>query len=230
MTPSRGDDDIRIRFRAARTSPHTTGDHCLTSGVWSLVTVGREFGDCRHPSVAPSKRPSPRAHPLAPKSKSRINSFSPNLERLATMGECIFAIPSSKIFPGNDRSSNLKRYGHIFFRVSFGIGVPSDLTAAFSVNVVWSFYSALPSEGELSLNERHLIGWDIWLPRHDEDLKQERAKRRKGRPKSIKEVQIEEPKVWEAEEYKTGLGSSLHLDEPKRIVTHLFFVFRSRGA
>ena len=61
-------------------------------------------------------------------------------------------------------------------------------------------------------------------------LKQEPAKRRKGRPKSIKEVRIEEPKVWEAEEYKTGLGSSLHLDEPKRIVTHLFFVPRSRGA
>ena len=114
--------------------------------------------------------------------------------------------------------------------MSSGIGVPSNLTAAFSVNAVWFFYSALPSEGELSLNERHLIGWDIWLPRHDEDLKQERAKRRKGRPKSIKEVQIEEPKVWEAEEYKTGLGSSLHLDEPKRIVTHLFFVPRSRGA
>ena len=37
-----------------------------------------------------------------------------------------------------------------------------------------------------------------------EGLEQERAKRRKGRPRSTKEVQIEELKIREAEEYKTG--------------------------
>lgn len=70
------------------------------------------------------------------------------------------------------------------------------------------FYSTLPPEGELSLDELHLIVRDIWLPRHDKDLEQERAKRRKGRPKSTKETQIEELKIREAEEYRTGFGSS----------------------
>ena len=101
----------------------------------------------------------------------------------------------------------------------------------FSVDVLGFFYSTLPPEGELSLDELHLIIRDIWLPRHDEDLEQERAKRRKGRPKSTKEGQIEELKIREAEEYRTGFGSSLYLGEPKRtLVTHLFFVPHSRGA
>ena len=106
-------------------------------------------------------------------------------------------------------------------RVLLGIGVP-DLTMASSVEVLGFFYSTLPLEGELSLNELHLIVRDIWLLRHDEDLEQERAKRRKGRPKSAKEVQIEELKIREAEEYRAGFGTSLHLGEPVRIVTPLF--------
>ncbi|KAF9780995.1 hypothetical protein BJ322DRAFT_1082629 [Thelephora terrestris] len=73
------------------------------------------------------------------------------------------------------------------------------------VDVLGFFYSTLPPEGELSLDELHLIVRDIWLTRHDKDLEQERAKRRKGRPKSVKEIQIEELNVREAEEYRTGL-------------------------
>ena len=90
-----------------------------------------------------------------------------------------------------------------------------DLTVVFPVDVFGFFYSALPPEGELSLDELHLIVRDIWLSRHDEDLEQERAKRRKGRPKSTKEMQIEELKIREAEEYRTGFGSFLwgHLHE-----------------
>ena len=76
------------------------------------------------------------------------------------------------------------------------------------VDVLGFFYSTLPPEGELSLDELHLIVRDIWLTRFDKDLEQERAKRRKGRPKSAKEIQIDELKVREAEEYRTGLGSS----------------------
>ena len=103
---------------------------------------------------------------------------------------------------------------HFFLlRVLLGIGVP-DLTMASSVEVLGFFYSTLPLEGALSLDELHLIVRDIWLPRHDEDLEQERAKRRKGRPKSAKEVQIEELKIPEAEEYKTGFGSSHVLMNP----------------
>ena len=84
-----------------------------------------------------------------------------------------------------------------------------NLNAVFSVDALGFFYSTLPPEGELSLDELHLIVREIWLPRHDKDLEQERAKRRKGRPKSTKEMQIEELKIREAEEYRTGFGSSL---------------------
>ena len=79
----------------------------------------------------------------------------------------------------------------------------------FSVDVLGFFYSMLLPEGELSLDELHLTVREIWLSRYDKDLEQERAKRRKGRPKSAKEVQIEELKIREAEEYRTGFGSSL---------------------
>ena len=79
----------------------------------------------------------------------------------------------------------------------------------FSVDVLGFFYSALPPEGELTLDKLHLIVRDIWLSRFDKDLEEERAKRRKGRPKSTKEMQIEDLKVREAEEYRTGFGSSL---------------------
>jgi len=79
----------------------------------------------------------------------------------------------------------------------------------FQVDVLGFFYTTLPPEGELTLDELHLIVRDIWLTRHDKDLEQERAKRRKGRPKSTKEMQIEELKIREAEEYRTGFGSSL---------------------
>jgi translation machinery-associated protein 16 len=79
----------------------------------------------------------------------------------------------------------------------------------FSVDVLGFFYSTLPPEGELSLDELHLIVRDIWLRRYDKELEQERAKRRKGRPKSAKETQIEELKIQEAEEYRTGFGRSL---------------------
>ena len=87
------------------------------------------------------------------------------------------------------------------------------------------FYLALPPEGELSLEELHLIVKDIWLTRYDKDLEQERAKRRKGRPKSTKEIQFEELKNREAEEYRTGFGSSLFfkcIDEPH---SRVFFFF-----
>ena len=98
----------------------------------------------------------------------------------------------------------------------------------FLVDVLGFFYCAIPPEGELLLDELHLIIRDIWLTRHDKDLEQERAKRRKGRPKSTKEIQVEELKVREAEEYRTGLGSSLfntsaNLSEPQ-LISFLFLV------
>lgn len=54
--------------------------------------------------------------------------------------------------------------------------------------------------------ELHELVADVWLTRHDAELEDERAARRKGRPKSTKECKLEEIKLREAEEYRTGLG------------------------
>jgi hypothetical protein len=151
----------------------------------------------------PRKSPRLRARPPAAKNTRRRNSFIPSLERLASLCERIFASRSSRILLVSDRINNHHRVRAIFLD-----GVP-DFNVVFSVHVLGFFYSTLPPEGELTLDELHLIVRDIWLPRHDKDLEQERAKRRKGRSKTTKEVQIEELKIREAEEYRTGFGSSL---------------------
>ena len=44
------------------------------------------------------------------------------------------------------------------------------------------------------------------MTRHDDELAEEKAARRKGRPKSVKEVRLEEIKLRESEEYRTGFG------------------------
>ncbi|KAJ3571818.1 hypothetical protein NP233_g3492 [Leucocoprinus birnbaumii] len=67
------------------------------------------------------------------------------------------------------------------------------------------FFHALPEEGVLSLDELHALIRDVWLARHDEELEQEQAARRKGRPKSVKETKLEDMKLVESEEYRTGL-------------------------
>ncbi|KAF8920523.1 translation machinery-associated protein 16, partial [Mucidula mucida] len=67
------------------------------------------------------------------------------------------------------------------------------------------FYSCLPETGELCLDELHAIVRDIWLTRHDDELSEEQAARRKGRPKSVKEAKLEEVKLRESEEYRTGM-------------------------
>jgi translation machinery-associated protein 16 len=59
----------------------------------------------------------------------------------------------------------------------------------------------------LTLEELHHIIREIWLTRFDEELEQEKAARRKGRPKSAKETRLEASKAREAEEYRTGMGT-----------------------
>ena len=76
------------------------------------------------------------------------------------------------------------------------------------------FFHAIPEEQQvepgigtvLTLPELHELVSDVWLTRHDAELEEERAARRKGRPKSAKEQKLEEVKLREAEEYRTGMG------------------------
>ncbi|KAH6915865.1 hypothetical protein BKA70DRAFT_1216178 [Coprinopsis sp. MPI-PUGE-AT-0042] len=67
------------------------------------------------------------------------------------------------------------------------------------------FYHALPEDGVLSLEELHGVVRDVWLARHDQDLEEERAARRKGRAKSTRETQLEDTKLLESELYRTGI-------------------------
>ena len=76
-----------------------------------------------------------------------------------------------------------------------------------AVDIYSFFYAAIPSEGVLALEDLHTIVREVWLPRYDAELETERASRRKGRPKSTREQKIEELKLREAEEYRTGLGA-----------------------
>ena len=88
----------------------------------------------------------------------------------------------------------------------FGKGGQLSVCAA---NVYSFFYHALPPEGELSLEELHFVVRDIWLPRFDQELEAEKASRRKGRPKSVKEQKLEEQKLRENEGYRTGIGECI---------------------
>lgn len=74
------------------------------------------------------------------------------------------------------------------------------------VDLYGFFYHAMPPEGVLTLPELHEIVRDVWLTRHDVELEQEKAQRRKGRPPSAKEQKLQEMKVREAEDYRTGIG------------------------
>ena len=65
----------------------------------------------------------------------------------------------------------------------------------------------MPEEGVLTLEDLHHIIGDIWLTRFDEELQNEKATRRKGRPKSTRETTLHEIKLREAEIYRTGMGA-----------------------
>ncbi|KAJ7115890.1 hypothetical protein C8R44DRAFT_793578 [Mycena epipterygia] len=73
------------------------------------------------------------------------------------------------------------------------------------------FHSALPpapavapESDALTLPQLHTIA-QAWLARHETALAAEQAARRKGRPKSLLEVRIEERRLREQETYRTGM-------------------------
>ncbi|VDB87972.1 unnamed protein product [Peniophora sp. CBMAI 1063] len=78
------------------------------------------------------------------------------------------------------------------------------------------FYHALPEEGELTLDELHDLIRDVWLTRHDVEIEEEQAARRKGRPKSVKQQKLEDLKLRESEEYRTGM-EVLDLTHPENV-------------
>ncbi|KIL69398.1 hypothetical protein M378DRAFT_157658 [Amanita muscaria Koide BX008] len=67
------------------------------------------------------------------------------------------------------------------------------------------YHQCVPDEGVLALEELHSIVRDTWLTRFGVELEAEHATRRKGRPKSTSQIKLEELKLRESEEYRTGL-------------------------
>lgn len=90
------------------------------------------------------------------------------------------------------------------------------------------FYHALPEEGALNLSELHDVVRDVWLTRFDQELEQERAARRKGRPKSATEMKLEEIKLRETSEYRTGIGKYSSYIPVLRVTYHLIPCQRSQ--
>ncbi|KAJ7066711.1 hypothetical protein C8F01DRAFT_980969 [Mycena amicta] len=68
-------------------------------------------------------------------------------------------------------------------------------------------YGRVPPDSEsstLSLPEMHVI-LQAWVSRHEPDISAEQAARRKGRPKSVREMRLEEARLREHENYRTGI-------------------------
>ena len=82
------------------------------------------------------------------------------------------------------------------------------LLNAYAVDKYVFFFHAIPDDKEaMTLDELHSLVQDVWLARHDVALGEEQKSRRKGRPKSAKEMKLENIKLFESEEYRTGLGA-----------------------
>ena len=74
------------------------------------------------------------------------------------------------------------------------------------------FLHALPPDvPALTLPQFHELITDLWLTRHDAAIQHEEATRRKGRPRSAREVALRELKLRDEDEYKSGLGMCVAL-------------------
>lgn len=87
------------------------------------------------------------------------------------------------------------------------IGMTSTLADRFGF---W-FHALPPDTKALTLDELHGIIGDIWLTRHDEAIQSEKSTRRKGRPPSKREVELQALKIQDEQDYRTGLGEEPRL-------------------
>ncbi|KAG5353791.1 hypothetical protein C0989_001908 [Termitomyces sp. Mn162] len=145
--------------------------------------------------MAPSKTPKTAAS--APKKEKIFHPSSRKADQLARK-----ALRKGKL--GNLASKRSQKQNSL--GMSFANRGRRLLTKGGIVDFYGFFFQALPEEGVLTLSELHSAIRDVWLSRFDEELEQEQAARRKGRPKSAKEVRLQEIKLREAEEYRTGMG------------------------
>lgn len=134
---------------------------------------------------------------MAPATKEKI--FHPSSRRAGQLAR--HAHRKSRL--ENLASKRSQKYNSLGALISKTVVIFPDYQ---SVDVYGFFYHAIPEEGVLTLEELHQIIREVWLTRFDQELEQEKATRRKGRPKSAKEIKLEELKLRAVEEYRTGMG------------------------
>ena len=144
--------------------------------------------------------PSSRVKTAKPKKEKVFHPSSRKAGQLARN-----ALRKGKL--GNLSTKRSQKHDSLGLSILDLFGLNNILTFSSLVDLYGFFYHAMPEEGVLSLQDLHHIISDIWLTRFDEDLAQERSARRKGRPKSLKEIKLEELKLQEAELYRTGMGA-----------------------
>ncbi|EJD07414.1 uncharacterized protein FOMMEDRAFT_164389 [Fomitiporia mediterranea MF3/22] len=113
-----------------------------------------------------------------------------------------------KVFHPNSRKAAQVERAQLRKSKMSDAAVKKSKRASSSIDKYLFFYHAIPPESEkatLTLEELHDLIRDVWLCRHDLALETERKTRRKGRPKSTKEIALEALKEREVDEYRTGL-------------------------
>lgn len=89
--------------------------------------------------------------------------------------------------------------------------VPYPWLTLIPADIYGFFYHSMPEDHVMTLDELHRLIRDIWLTRHDEELAAEISARRKGRPKSTREMKLEELQLREQEVYKAGMGAQIYI-------------------
>jgi hypothetical protein len=164
--------------------------HQRRHGTYEEATKERQKGENIPPRVTQGRTARAQADP-------QIQARGTSLQARKT------ALGKGQVVVGRRRPSDRS--------ISPSFESKSDLTLEtfFAADFFGFFFHAIP-EGPrgcvLTLSEVHELVSDVWLARHDAELEEERAARRKGRPKSAKELKLEEVKLREAEEYRTGMG------------------------
>ncbi len=85
---------------------------------------------------------------------------------------------------------------------------PLNINCAYLADRLGFYFHALPPDIErLTLEQLHELIQTVWLTRHDEEIEEEQAARKKDRPLSVKAVDLINIRARETEEYRTGLGT-----------------------
>ncbi|KAJ7217084.1 hypothetical protein GGX14DRAFT_601960 [Mycena pura] len=129
---------------------------------------------------------------MPPKSKAPKKVFHPDSRKAGQLARN--ALRKGKL--GNLRTKRTKKaYSLLDLYVFFHAALPPAPEGLVP--------GAEPTEA-LTLPELHAIA-RAWVARHDGMLAEEQASQRKGRPKSAREMRIEELRLREQETYRTGM-------------------------